>query len=213
MQDTKDFGLDHERVALAIKDDAIGMRALYPQQTKGTDESVKNIRHFIGKCKIKALRTDNSRELGKAANDLGSLHETSTPHRPQSNTRIERDISTMLGGTRSALQQSGLPVRFWTYAAQHWCHSANTTLPYSSGKPLAELTSDTQTPWEQRRKEIWNGPSIPFGSLVHFLPPTSKRFKQGKFEPRAIHGLFFGRVFAARAQLQTRSFSSTCFRL
>ncbi len=146
LQDTNDFGLNHERVALALKDDAIGLRGLYPQKSKGTDESVQSIKHFVGKCKAKTLRTDNSKELGKAATDLGSLHETSTPHRPQSSTRIERDISVMLGGTRSAIQQSGLPVCFWPYAAQHWCHSANTCLPYSGGKPLAEMPVDAITP-------------------------------------------------------------------
>ena len=36
------------------------------------------------------------------------------------------------------------------------------------------------------------GALIPFGSLVHFKPNEAHGFKQTKFEPRAIPGVFAG---------------------
>ena len=190
--DKRDYGFEDERVALALKDDATGMRGFYPQPSKSTDDTLISVQHFLGKVKLTTLRSDNSKELEALARELKVLHETSTPLTPQSNTRIERDIQVVLSGTRSNLQQSGLDLKFWTYAAAHFAHFSNVTLPFCSGKPLASLSNETKTPWELRHNHKYDGPLIPFGSSIDFRTPDSKRFHKSKFESRTQPGLFLG---------------------
>ena len=192
VQDKRDLGLNDEKTALALKDDATGFRAFYAQPSKNTVDTCDSIHHFLGKTKLVTIRSDNSRELTAAAKVFRALHETSTPLTPQSNTRAERDIQEILNGTRANLQQSGLPNSFWTYAAQHFCHYANCTIPFCSGTPLAQIPAETKTPWEQRHNSVWEGPTAPFGCQLDFRVPDSKSFHVSKFEPRTMPGLFLG---------------------
>jgi hypothetical protein len=52
-----------ETTALALRDDATEFRGFYPQRTKSTSDNSESIRHFVGRQKLVALRTDNSREF------------------------------------------------------------------------------------------------------------------------------------------------------
>jgi hypothetical protein len=91
------------------------------------------------------------------------------------------------------MQQSGFPMKFWLFAAQHFAHFANCTIPFSSGQPLAQLPKDASTPWKLKHQVDWNGPSAPFGCLLDFRVPDCKQmFPQGKFESRTKPGLFLG---------------------
>jgi len=42
LRDKKEYGIDDERVALAIKDDATGFRGFYAQNAKATDDTYVN---------------------------------------------------------------------------------------------------------------------------------------------------------------------------
>ena len=45
-----------------------------------------HLQRFMGpQTKPKYIYTDNSKELEKAARDMGWLHDTSTPYRPETN--------------------------------------------------------------------------------------------------------------------------------
>ena len=192
--DKREFGIDDNRAALALKDDATGFRGFYAQQAKAALDTTVSLRHFMGKVPLKVMRSDNSKELLATASEMRLVHETATPYTPSTNTRIEREIGVILGGTRTNLQHSGLSHKFWPYAASHFCHYANCTLPYSSGQPLADLPASAKTPWKARHEEEWSGPSAPFGCLVDFRTPDAPSFRKCKFSGRTQPGLFLGVV-------------------
>ena len=69
--------------------------------------------------------SDNAPELVKAAENLGWVHQTSTPHRPEGNSLTERRVGIAVQGTRCNLVQSGLPHQFWPFALRHSCFARN----------------------------------------------------------------------------------------
>ena len=69
---------------------------------------------------IQYLYSDGSKELEKAAEELKTIHGTSTPERPESNGRAERAVR-IVEGTRAALVQSGFPPSMWPWAVKHYC--------------------------------------------------------------------------------------------
>ena len=83
--------------------------------------------HFAGpepRKRIKSFRSDNAR-IKFAAKELGIVHITSTPERSQTNSKAERKIRHVLEGARCSLFQSGLPLCFWNFAGEHFCHAEN----------------------------------------------------------------------------------------
>ena len=149
---------------------------------KSGNEATRALRYFAGDHDVKYLYSDNSRELEKAAGELGWSHPTSTPYRPQSNGVMERQVRTLEEGARTALLQAGLPHRFWPLAATHQAVATSIT----SAKP------DTPTPWKRMHDHELPGMILPFGCLVYFRPPAPHLKSMGKFEPTALPGLFVG---------------------
>ena len=74
---------------------------------------------FAGTEAVTKAYTDCAQELKSAVKQLGWLHPTATPHRPESRGKIEREIRTMVEGTRCNLQQAGLEHKRWPAAARH----------------------------------------------------------------------------------------------
>ena len=108
------------------------------------------------------------------------LHLTSTPNRPQSNGVIERFIRLVIDGARRLLHQSGLPLRYWTFAARAFRHGRNVSLAAFHG----------DTPWKAKHGEEFKGALIPFGAKVVFCPFRPAGHKGPKFAPRSEFGLF-----------------------
>ena len=89
---------------------------------KSTEESVRALGDFVGpKVNVANFYSDNSPELIRAAKDLSWVHGTATPGRPATNGVAERAVRSVLEGTRTVLEQAGLPHRFWPFACRHWC--------------------------------------------------------------------------------------------
>ena len=110
------------------------------------------------------------------------LHPTSTPNRPQSNGVVERFVQLVIDGARCLLHQSGLPLRYWTFAASAFCHGRNVSLAAFHG----------ETPWKAKHGDEFKCALIPFGAKVVFRPFRPTGHKGPKFAPRGEFGLFAG---------------------
>ena len=127
-------GVQGETVALVMKDIHTQFRHVYPSQTESSDSCVSAFNHFLShKDEVDAVYMDISRELIATIGELGYRHQTSTEHVDSSKSFVEREIRHMLEGTRTNLVQSGLPVRMWLLAMQHFSLAVNASpLAHSS---------------------------------------------------------------------------------
>ena len=115
-----DEGVDGERAALVILDRGTGWIDCYPVAVKTAEESVRALGDFVGPIvEVANFYSDNSPELIRAARDLSWVHGTATPGRPATNGVAERAVRSVLEGTRTVLEQAGLPHKFWPYACRH----------------------------------------------------------------------------------------------
>ena len=85
-------------------------------------------------------------------------HDTSTPHKPQNNTLIERCGRMVKEGT--VLHQSGLNVEWWAEAQQCFCFLHN----------VSDILYFGTTPYKRRYGADYTGPTIPFGTYVMYKP-------------------------------------------
>ena len=131
----------------------------------------------------KVIHTDNSLEFAKVCEDLSWNHRTSTPHRSETSGIAERAVSRVKEGTSAVLLQSGLVEKWW----------ANSMESYSYMRNFQDLLSDWKTPHERRFEQPFEGPIIPFGSLVENHPITSKdQSRIHQFGQKVLSGLFLG---------------------
>ena len=64
---------------------------------------------------------------------------------------------------------------------------------YTNLRNVKDLLSDGNTPYERRFGQPFEGPSVPFGSLVQYRPITAKdQSRSQQFGKRVLLGLFFG---------------------
>ena len=85
-------------------------------------------------------------------------------------------------GTSAVLLQSGLNESWWSDSMECYTYLRNVT----------DLLSDGKTPYERRFGQPFNGPIIPFGSLVEYHPITAKDLSRiHQFGKKVLPGLFF----------------------
>ena len=126
-RDLKDPGLDGERVAaLVIKDVYSKFRYIYPAEAKGTGYCIDRFKHFPKvEDKIGTICSENAPELIAAAKSLKARLVTSRAYVNENKSVIEREIRTILDGTRANLEQGGTGVKLWPLAAQHHAMAPN----------------------------------------------------------------------------------------
>ena len=66
---------------------------------------------------------------------------------------------------------------------------------YTYLRNVTDLLSDGKTPYERRFGQPFEGPIIPFGSLVEYHPITARTHQFGK---KVLPGLFLGYALYAR---------------
>ena len=89
----------------------------------------------------------------------------------------------MKEGTSAVLLQSGLDENWWADSMECYTHLRN----------IQDLLSDGKTPYERRFGKPFNGPTIPFGSLVEYHPITAKdQSRIHQFGKKVLPGLFLG---------------------
>ena len=127
--------------------------------------------------------TGNSLEFGQACEDDSWNQCTSTPHRSETNGIAERAVRRVKGGTSAVLMQSGLNENWWPDSMECYTNLRNVT----------DILSDGTIPYERRFGKPFNGPIIPFGSLVEYHPITAKDQSQiHQFGKKVLPGLFLG---------------------
>ena len=133
--------------------------------------------------KPKVIYTDNSLEFGKACEDLSWNHCTSTPHRSETNGVAERAVRRVKEGTSAVFLQSSLNESWWADSMECYTYLRN----------VSDLLSDGKTPYERRFGNPFEGPIIPFGSLVEYHPITAKNQSRiHQFGKKVLPGLFLG---------------------
>ena len=101
------------------------MRNFYPSIQRNSQQTQSALRHFAGAHRPTVVYSDCSKEIRKATEDIGALHWTSTPHRPQSTSLMERQVRILADGVRAILLHSGFPHNFWPLAATYFCSALN----------------------------------------------------------------------------------------
>ena len=144
--------------------------------------------------KPKVIYTDNSLKFGKSCEDLSWNHCTSKPRRSETNGIAERALRRVKEGTSAVLLQLGLDENWWADSMECFSYLRN----------IQDLFFDGKTPYERRFGQPFNGPIIPFGSLVEYYPISAKdqsRIHQlgkkvlpGLFLVYALYAWEFGRV-------------------
>ena len=138
--------------------------------------------------KAQVIYTDNSLEFGKSCENLSWNHCTSTPNRSETNVISERAVRFAKEGTSAVLLQSGLNESWWGDSMEWYTYLRNVINQLSDGK----------TPYERRLGQPFQGPIIPFGSLVEFHPITAKdQSRIHQFGKKVFPGLFLGHALYA----------------
>ena len=175
---------NNHRYAIVVPDLATQWIQSYPCKTKTSQETQRSLPKFLEpNRKPEVIYTDNALEFGKACEDLSWNHCTSTPHRSETNGIAERAVRRVKEGTTAVLLQSGLNESWWADSMECYTYLRNVT----------DLLSDGKTPYERRFGQPFEGPFIPFGSLVEYHLRTAKdQSKIHQFGKRVLLGLFLG---------------------
>ena len=182
------FSEDYEsrnkhRYAVVVQDLATQWIQSYPCKTKTSQETERSLQKFLEQNgKPEVIYTDSSLEIGKACEDLSWDHCTSTPHRLETNGIAERVVRRVKEGTSAVLLRSGLDESWWADSMECYTYLRN----------IQDLLSDGKTPCERRFGEPFNGPIIPFGSLVvDYFPISAKdQSRIHQFGKKVLPGLF-----------------------
>ena len=175
---------NNHRYAVVVQDLATQWIQAYPCKNKTSQETQRSLQKFLEpERKPKVIYTDNSLEFGKACEDLSWNHCASTPHRSETNGIAERAVRRVKEGTSAVLLQSGLKESWWADSMECYTYLRNVT----------DLLSDGKTPYERRFGQPFQGPIIPFGSLVEYHPFTAKdQSRIHQFGKKVLPGLFLG---------------------
>ena len=175
---------NNHRYATVVQDLATQWIQAYPCKTTTSQETLRSLQKFLEPDrKPKVIYNDNSLEFGKACEDLSWNHCTSTPHRSETNGITERAVRSVKEGTSAVLLQSGLTENWWADSME-----CNTFL-----RNVTDLLSDGKTPYERRYGQPFNGPIMPFGSMVEYYPVTAKdQSRIHQFGKKVLPGLFLG---------------------
>ena len=176
---------NNHRYAIVVQDLATQWFWSYPCKTKTSQETQRELAKVLGAeiGKPKVIYTDNSLEFGKACEDLSWNHCTSTPHRSETNGIAERAVRRVKEGTSAVLLQSSLDEKWWADSMECCTYLRN----------IQDLLSDGKTPYERRFGEPFEGPIIPFGSLVEYYPISEKdQSRIHQFGKKVLLGLLLG---------------------
>ena len=95
----------------------------------------------------------------------------------------ERAVRRVKEGASAVLLQPGLNESWWADSMECYIFLRN----------IQDLLSDGKTPYERRFGQPFNGPIIPFGSLVVYHPISAQdQSRIHQFGQTVLPGLFFG---------------------
>ena len=86
-------------------------------------------------------------------------------------------------GTSAVLLQAGLDEKWWADSMECFSYLRN----------IQDLLSDGKTPYERRFGKPFDGPILPFGSLVEYYPISAKdQSRIHQFGKKVLPGLCLG---------------------
>ena len=175
------FDGEPDREILVMKDIATKMIGALPTRDRSTESVIDCIKKFAGNKKIKLMYSDEAREFGSAAREMGIPIDHSLPGRPLNNSIAERTNQFVINTTATSLLQAGLPAAYWPYALN--CVSNNLNIEDVDG----------ESAWFRAKGKWFPGKAIPFGAKVYFKPSDARpKTYDGKFDPKGIPGIFAG---------------------
>ena len=156
---------ENDRNIFVILDRFTQFIQAYAAPTKSAVETMKAFQNFFEPGQ-KPLHTysDNSKEIKLACDQLGYSHDTSTPHRSETNGIAERAVRRVKEGTAAVLTQSGFTEHWWNFAMNAFCFM----------RCIVDKLDDGQTAYYRRYGKDYDGPTVPFGALVEYTPKTAK---------------------------------------
>jgi len=131
--------------------------------------------------KIRHAYTDNSEEFKKAFRELGVDHDTSTPHRPQTNGVAERAVRRVKEGTSCCQIQSGFSHEWWKWAVYCYCFL----------RCIVDKLWGNETAYKKRFGKYFDGPFITYGAQIRYLPDKDDQ-RAHKFSDKMFPGIFVG---------------------
>ena len=160
-------GLFGECVGLVARDERSGFVSFSGAKTKSTNDVADGLRHHFGQ-NINSVKSngfmvysDAAPEFKRVCRKLGILHRPATPNSDEANARHERFMGVFGDIIRTVLFQSGLPLFFWTFAAEYAANVYNmSVVPYKK----------SQTPYSLRYPERKLPIVAHFGQLVTYVP-------------------------------------------
>ena len=133
--------------------------------------------------RIGTIYSDNATDLIAAARCLKARLVTSRAYVNENKSVIEREIRTMLEGTRADLEQAGTGVKLWPLAAQHHAMALN----------LTERFDSRSIPCEDRFGEAFEGLMVPFkAKVLYWNNPKQNVTGESKFSATGVDGAFLG---------------------
>ena len=174
---------NNHRYAVVVQDLATQWIQSYPCKIKTSQETQGSLQKFMEPNRQpKVIYTENSLKFGKACEDLSWNHRTSTPHRSETNGFAESAVRKVKEGTYAVLLQS-----VWMKIGGQ--------IPWNV-KPMCETFKIFCLMEDSIQKtfgEPFNGPIIPFGSLVEYYPIYAKdQSRIHQFGKKVLPGLFLG---------------------
>ena len=128
---------------------------------------------------------DNAPELLKAMEEFRWNHDSSTPHRPETNGVAERAVRRVKEGTSATLMQSGLTEDWWQEAMDCYCFL----------RCVHDKLQGDRTAFEKRFESPLKGPIIPFGAQVEYKPSQQTDIQRlHQFGKKVLAGIFLGYV-------------------
>jgi hypothetical protein len=177
-------GFDGERASLNTLDVGTMWTDVGPAKSKSAMDSELTLREHVGDNVVTRFFSDGSPELKKAAAELQWVHETSTPHRPQTNGLMEITNRSLKEGTAAVLYASGFNHAWWPLALKYIAFAFNL---------FSKKVLDGKTPFEARHGKPFPGKFAAFGRLIYFKVHGPEAKKLQKFvSGKAIPGLFLG---------------------
>ena len=173
-----------DTTALVVRDRGTGWVAAYPAKRKSVEELKLAVNDFKGPETIKRWYSDGAPELHATCREIGIRHDTSDPHRSETNGAIERCNRTVIEGARCLLFQSGMPYKYWKQAIKCFCSNYNYTHVDSKKGTV---------PYVERMSHKFPGRALQFGCKVRYLPSAEREVeKREKIDPSLRDGLFVG---------------------
>ena len=121
-------GYNGEGVALTFRDRGSTWIDCCGMSTNNVKNTTRWLRHIVGHIdQLRYVYSDGAEELKQSAQALDAVHDDSIPENKGNNAVIERTNRHVLEGIRTLLNQPGLPMIFWPYAARYFCLACNVT--------------------------------------------------------------------------------------